>query len=167
MNVLSVCTYVFHGTHTGQRKALDLRELKLWMVVNHHVGAENQPLVLCKSSKCSITEPSLQSPCTPLRDLDMTYSFIIMTVCLYLWEKTMMDSEVMLQGRTCHPGLLGCCDQISPAITPIRSSLNCCHGQHTTILKTLHPTADPGERSDSLGSLRGNTDHGPICFKTL
>jgi hypothetical protein len=36
-----------------QKRASDSQELKLQIVVNHGVGAENQALVFCKSNKSS------------------------------------------------------------------------------------------------------------------
>lgn len=64
-------------------------------------------------------------------------------LCVYVYgKKTVVDTCIMFQGRTCHLGLLGCCDQISPAVTPIRPSLNCCHGRHTPFLRYLHPTGE-------------------------
>lgn len=36
-------------TFRGQKRAPDLLELKLWMIVNHYVGAGNQFQVLCKN----------------------------------------------------------------------------------------------------------------------
>lgn len=52
------------GTHGGQKKASDSLGLDLQMFVSHCVGAENQTLVLWRSSQCSIPlKPSLQPLC--------------------------------------------------------------------------------------------------------
>lgn len=39
------------GAHRSQKRLLDPLELRLWMIVNHHVGAKNQ--FLCKNNRCS------------------------------------------------------------------------------------------------------------------
>ena len=45
------------GAIPGQKKALDLPELEFQVVVNY-MGAGNQTLVLCKSSKALVTAES-------------------------------------------------------------------------------------------------------------
>ena len=47
---LPTCMYAMcvPGACRGQKKALDLLELELRMVVSHHVGAGNEILVFCK-----------------------------------------------------------------------------------------------------------------------
>jgi hypothetical protein len=37
-----MCNTWMPATHAGQKNALDPLELELQMIVNHHVGAENQ-----------------------------------------------------------------------------------------------------------------------------
>ena len=55
------------GTHYGQKRVLEPVELRLQMVVSHHVDAGNQSQVLCKSSQCSypLSPMSLISPAPP------------------------------------------------------------------------------------------------------
>ena len=40
------------GALKAKKKASDLLELELWMVVNHHVGAGNRTWVPCKNNMC-------------------------------------------------------------------------------------------------------------------
>lgn len=47
--MLKACGLVAYG---GQRRAADLLELDIQMVVICHVGAENQTQILCMSNKC-------------------------------------------------------------------------------------------------------------------
>lgn len=49
---MSVSEPCMPGACIGQKKALDLLELKFWMVVSHCVNAENWTHDLCKSNKC-------------------------------------------------------------------------------------------------------------------
>ena len=54
-----------HYIHTVPKESRSLPgplELELWMAMNYHVGAENQTLVFCKSSKRSYTMSHLYSP---------------------------------------------------------------------------------------------------------
>lgn len=60
-----VCLYAMcmPSASRGQKKKSDPLGLESQIVVSHCVGAENQTLlVLRKSSQCSYTESSLQSP---------------------------------------------------------------------------------------------------------
>lgn len=45
LNEYKYSTYVL-SAHCNQ-KVLEPLELELWMIVNHHVGAENQMQILC------------------------------------------------------------------------------------------------------------------------
>ena len=36
-----MCTMCMPGAHGGQKRALDLLELQLWMLESHHVGVTN------------------------------------------------------------------------------------------------------------------------------
>lgn len=50
--VFPACIYVHHsvpGVHGGQKRALDLRRLKLLTVVNRHVGTGTQTHILFKN----------------------------------------------------------------------------------------------------------------------
>ena len=50
---VSICTVYMPGAGRGQKRALDLLELELQMVVNCYVDAGNGTWVICKSSKYS------------------------------------------------------------------------------------------------------------------
>lgn len=43
MRILLVCVYVHrvHDRCRGKKSVVDLLELKLWMIMNHHVGTRN------------------------------------------------------------------------------------------------------------------------------
>lgn len=48
----------------GQKRALDSLELKLQATASHHVGAQNQTPVLCKSGQCPKSLSSFcREPC--------------------------------------------------------------------------------------------------------
>ena len=49
---LPTCMYVYH-MHTWCPWVLDSLEVEFQMIVNYHVSSGNQPMVLCKISKCS------------------------------------------------------------------------------------------------------------------
>lgn len=53
ISILTACmnTQCMPRACRGQKKAVDLVELELWMVVSCHVGAEIRTQVLCKDSK--------------------------------------------------------------------------------------------------------------------
>lgn len=59
MSALPTCMYVciLYGwclvSEDVKRKESDPLELELEVVVNHHVGAENQVQAPCRSNKCS------------------------------------------------------------------------------------------------------------------
>lgn len=80
MNVLSayMCATCMPGAYVGQ-KVLDSLKLKLYIVVNHAVGSENQ--ILKKNDSCSITESSFQPQYLTILALDITdvCSLYIMT----------------------------------------------------------------------------------------
>lgn len=59
---LHMCMYYMNAVPEEFKSMADPLELELWMAMNHHVGAENQTLVLCKSSKTSYTSSHLSSP---------------------------------------------------------------------------------------------------------
>ena len=50
-----LCLWAMHmlGAHRGQKRVLGSLELELWMVINHHVDAENRTQVFWKKNKCS------------------------------------------------------------------------------------------------------------------
>lgn len=54
---MCVYAYVSHmyvpGVLGDQKRALDLLELELWVVLSHHVDVENQTQALWKCSQCS------------------------------------------------------------------------------------------------------------------
>lgn len=49
---ICLCTVCVLGAHRGHKRALDQKELELWMIVNYHVYAGNQTWVLYKN-QCS------------------------------------------------------------------------------------------------------------------
>lgn len=51
----AMCVSVIHkpGIHGSQKTKVNSLELKLWVVINHHIGIENWTWVPCKSTKYS------------------------------------------------------------------------------------------------------------------
>ena len=74
-----LCTSWMPGAHRGQKKALDLRELELQMVVSFQVGAKNRTWVLCKSST-----PALQ----PQENLFIFFYRVALNLERYWGEST-------------------------------------------------------------------------------
>jgi hypothetical protein len=50
---LCMCTVCVPATFRGQKRAPDVLQLELWMVVGCQGGAKNQTRILWKSNKCS------------------------------------------------------------------------------------------------------------------
>lgn len=50
---VSKCTTCVLCVSASQKSVLDLRELKLELVLSHHAGAENQTRAPCKINRCS------------------------------------------------------------------------------------------------------------------
>ena len=59
---ISICTMCVPGAYGSQKRALDLLELKLQMVVNYHVSAGNRTWVPCNSNTFSKLPGCLFSP---------------------------------------------------------------------------------------------------------
>lgn len=59
---LHMYRHYMHAVPKESRRVPGPLELESWMAMNHHVSAENQTLVFCKSSKRSYTVSHLSSP---------------------------------------------------------------------------------------------------------
>lgn len=49
---MDMCITCVPEIHKGQMRTSDPQKLELQIFLGHHVGAENQNPVLCKSSQC-------------------------------------------------------------------------------------------------------------------
>lgn len=90
MNVLPPCLYG-HWLYcsTFQKSGWDALEMELASVVSHHVSAGKRTQILCKSSKCLATEPSLIFPAHP---------FFTSLKWEHVWDQwvgSMLDTDFM------------------------------------------------------------------------
>lgn len=73
---------------------LDLLELKLWVIVSHHVSAVTLSKLCAKATVFFRTEPSLQPPCHPTPRIAIFNGMTPIIHRTYPWHKT--NSKLVL-----------------------------------------------------------------------